>query len=582
MAAKKPISVNLRDLQRVLNEGKPEMPRFSGGATGEDDDEQQGSSFGVNRHKSGPVRWANEDDDDDFDERAARDDRPEPDFSTVRSTENQFSRSDSQTYAGGRGSSPDGERKPEDDVWRSGARQTTPEPVEEDDVWRRPSSGRTADGQSGDSKRDGGMANDEDDMFNRSAMQRETRGKKLYVPPSKKYESTSFNFGDGGSGGKSRFSCLDTGYERSYTTSNVESNKAWEAFSMQRRDSETRESGGYNGRDAFKDLNKENSRSSFFGEQQKSGAYVPAYRRAQTQKAVWTPKNSSVQDIFIKAAGLTETKAAEDKKKPTKPEPQKEAREQQQPQPDAQVQQMREAVLRHNRMYEANHETIKRVVDAAKTLLSGGAMDIQQVVPEDEEELVPAVVACLVAAKACETSSDLKDVHDKFRAVAGLVIELCERREENIEGKLLTEVTKFICAWKLPAIGESLYLLEAVFDALLHCKVVTPKVALQWLENIPDDVPDRVGVIIQAAVCKHGGKGVCNSILLHGSPHDKRALIYLQLLPWKKWLLGEALEAGAGASAHESDGDDEEEEEEDIDIEALVPKPVRISKTVAF
>ncbi|GBE63074.1 eIF4-gamma eIF5 eIF2b-epsilon carboxy-terminal domain-containing protein, putative [Babesia ovata] len=551
MAAKKPISVNLRDLQRVLNEGKPEMPRFSSGAIGEEEDEQQGSSFGVNRQKSGPVRWANEDDDDDYDERAARDDKPEPDFSTVRSTENQFSRSEQQSYAGGRSSSPDGEGGPDDDVWRSGARQTAPDPVEEDDVWRRPSTGGAEDGRSGDFKRDGGMANDEDDMFNRSSMQRDSRGKKLYVPPSKKYESTAFNAGEGSSGGNSRFSCLDTGYERSYTTSNAESNKAWEAFSMQRRDSETRESGGYNGRDAFRDLNKENSRSAFFGDQQKSGVYVPAYRRAQTQKSTWAPKNSSVQDIFIKAAGLTETKAAEEKKKPTKPEPQK-VQEQQQPQPDPQVQQMREAVLRHNRMYEANHETIKNVVDAAKTLISGGAKDIQQLVPEDEEELVPAVVACLVAAKACETCSTLEEVHDKFGAVAPLVVELCERREENIEGKLLTEVTKFICAWKLPAIGESLYLLEAVFDALLHCKVVTPTAALQWLENIPDDVPDRVSVIIQ-------------------------------LLPWKKWLLGETLEAGPAASAHESEGDDEdEEEEEDIDIEALVPKPVRISKTMPF
>lgn len=51
----------------------------------------------------------------------------------------------------------------------------------------------------------------------------------------------------------------------------------------------------------------------------------------------------------------------------------------------------------------------------------------------------------------------------------------------------------------------------------------------------------------------------------------------MQLLPWKRWLLGESLQAPALQSEQESD-----ESEEDIDIEALVPKPIRLSKTMMY
>ncbi|GIX62061.1 eIF4-gamma eIF5 eIF2b-epsilon carboxy-terminal domain-containing protein, putative [Babesia caballi] len=507
MAARKPISVNLRDLQRVLNEGKPEMPRFSGGAEGEKDDDQA-NAFGEGRYRSSKSRWANENDDDEFDARGgreAREEKPEPDFSTVRSTNNEFSRLDTGVSSGGRSAPADDfERKPDDDVWRCANVQATKDEPEEDDVWRRPSGGNVSrssrQDQASNKREEESKDGDSDNMFSRSATQRESGGKKLYVPPSKKFDSVGVSSGpsEAASGGtSSRFSCLDDGYERAPSQSNnFESSRAREVFSMQRRDQEgSREYGSHNGREAFRDLNKENSRTSYFGEQQKSGVYVPSYRRSQTHGSTVTSKNSSVHDIFLKAAGITESKAPEERRKVVKTEPQKEAPAQ--PQPDPQIQQKREAILRHNRMYEANTDTLKKVETAVNTLIGGGEADVQVVVPENEEELVPAVVACLVAAKACEKCSTMQAVQDIFYRVAPLVIELCGRREESIEGKLLTEVSKFICQWKLPAIADSVYLIEAVFDALLHCKVVTRKGVLQWLDNLPDDVPDRINVILQ-------------------------------------------------------------------------------------
>ncbi|GFE52754.1 hypothetical protein BaOVIS_001580 [Babesia ovis] len=546
MAARKPISVNLRDLQRVLNEGKPEMPRFSSAVTGNNEEEEQNNaSFGPTRYKSSNSRWANEVDEEDFDTRRrgdGPDDKPEPDFSTVRNTDNEFVRLDSRGHASGRNATHDDtERKPEDDVWRNPSSQTRNETSEEEDIWRRPSSNRNADKPKQD---------EEDNMFNRAGLQRGNSGKKLYVPPSKKFDSA---FGDAEGSSEpttSRFSCLDSGFEmRHSTSSNFESSRTKEIFSMHRRDSESREFNSNYGREAFRDLNRENSRSSsFFGDQQRSGLYVPAYKRGQTQQVTPTPRNSTVHDIFLKAAKITETKVNDDKKL-AKPEPRKEPLEKQMSQAELVLKQKREAILRYNRMYEVNHETLQNVESAVNTLINGGHVDIQVVVPEDQEELVPAVLACLIAAKACETCKGMEDVLNKFRKIAPLVITLCERREDDITANLLTEIAKFICEWKLPAISESVYLIEAVFDALLQCDVIKRDAAIQWLEDVPGEVPDRINVI-------------------------------LQLLPWKKWLLGETLETVPNASDQESE--EEEEEEEDIDIEALVPKPVRISKPMMY
>lgn len=55
------------------------------------------NAFGASRYRAGDSRWVNEVDDDDFDVRSGRDEReerPEPDFSTVRSTTNEFKRSE--------------------------------------------------------------------------------------------------------------------------------------------------------------------------------------------------------------------------------------------------------------------------------------------------------------------------------------------------------------------------------------------------------------------------------------------------------------------------------------------------------
>ncbi|ORM42234.1 Uncharacterized protein BXIN_1501 [Babesia sp. Xinjiang] len=557
MAGKKPISVNLRDLQRVLNEGKPEMPRFSSGVTG-NEEETQSTSFGTERYKSGTSRWANEgdDDDDDFDNRGARDgydEKPEPDFSTVRSTDNQFVRSDSRGQSGGRnGPADDAERKPDEDVWRNTTMQPITEETEvDDDVWRRPVTNTNSErsprrGPETPRREDRSTRDvDDNDMFNRATLQRENTGKKLYVPPSKKNERNAFNMGDGASQMSSRFSCLENDSEPRYQNSTTfESSRTKEIFAMHRRDSESREFGNQYGRDAFRD-NRENSRSNFFGDSQKSGVFVPSYKRTQTQQQTTTPKNSTVKDIFLKAAAIADNKN-EDKKKVEKTEQKKDTLTKQPSQAEIQVQQKKDAIVRHNRMYHVNHDVIKQVEDAVNTLINGGQLDVLQVVPEDEEELVPAVVTCLIVSKHCETCETMEDVKNKFKTVAPLLINLCERHEDDIEAVLLTEVAKFMCEWKLPAISESIYLIEAVFDALVQCEVISRDTAIQWLENLPEDVPDRINVI-------------------------------LQLLSWKKWLLGESLEAAAEGSEQES-----EEEEEDIDIEALVPKPVRISKPMLY
>eukprot|EP00371_Babesia_bovis_P002579 XP_001611226.1 hypothetical protein [Babesia bovis T2Bo] len=497
MANRKPISVNLRDLQRILNEGKPEMPRFSSGVAGnneEDDERQQNASFGPTRNKSGSTRWANEAVEDDFDPMGSKEtpnDKPEPDFSTVRNTDNEFARSDSKGRSGSRNSrQEEHERKPEDDVWRNTNAITIQEDSAEDDFWRRPSSNISSD----KSRRDDWTAKEDDDMFNRATLQRENSGKKLYVPPSRKFDN-AFGSDNSSEPTTSRFSCLDTGYDmRSTGSSNYESSRAKEVFSMQRRDSDSKDYGSHYSNDAFKDLNRENSRSSIFKEQHKPGAYVPINRRTQAQTTTITPRNSTVHDIFLKAAKITESRPAEDKKKV---EAVKDVQQKPLSQAELLVQQKRQAILRHNRMYEFKMETIQQVETSVKNIIQGVDVDLDTIVPEDEEELVPAVVACLVTAKACEECNNMEQVKNMFNKVAPLLSILRERSEHDITGPLLTEMAKIICEWKLPAISTSVYLIEAVFDALVQTKVVTTDTAIQWIEDVPSEVPDRINVILQ-------------------------------------------------------------------------------------
>ncbi|KAK1933000.1 hypothetical protein X943_001790 [Babesia divergens] len=547
MATRKPISINLRDLQRVLNEGKPELPRYSSGAVDDNVEGTTQTTFGANRYKSADSRWANEVDDDDFDvknPREERAERPEQDFSTVRSTANEFKRSETTSRSTGRGTSDlDFERKTDDDVWRSTGNRTNADETADDEVWRRSGrnkdSGTSAGQDAGQSKQGDrfGRELDDDEMFNRSTMRSDTQSRKLYVPPSKK--------NDGGAGSYSarneRFSCLEEPYERRNSNSTgYESNRAREVFSMQRREPDSQRDfyGGQQTRESYRG----NTKSSLFGDSQKTGIYVPSFKRSQTYHPGHMSKPTNVHDIILKAAAMSEQKSKEENKKQTEPEPPKT----QQSQVDLQLQQKREAVIRHNRMYEVNQETLKNLEDAVQSLLKGDHVNTNDLIPEDEQELVPAVVACILACKACESCSTMQDVHDKFSTVAPLLKALCERCEDPIEEKLLTEVAKIICHWKLPALSESVYLIEAVFDALLHCGIVTRNIVLHWLEHTADEVPDRINLI-------------------------------LQLLPWKRWLLGESLQAPALQSEQESD-----ESEEDIDIEALVPKPIRLSKTMMY
>lgn len=398
----------------------------------------------------------------------------------------------------GRGNSGhDSERKTHDDVWRSSTNRTNTDVSPDDDVWR--GSGRTKDsgtsvGQdSGQSKQGDrfGRELDDDDMFNRAAMRTDTQSRKLYVPPSKKHD------GDGGSTSarNDRFSCFEEQYERRNSNSNsYESSRAKEVFSMQRREPDSQRDffGSQQTRESYRD----NTRSNLFGDSQKTGVYVPSFKRAQTYHPMQKSKPTNVHDLILKAAGMSEQKTKEDKKK--QPES-SDSPKTQQPQADLQLQQKREAVLRHNRKYEVNQETLKNLEDVVQSLLNGDNVKTDELIPEDEEELVPAVVTCIMACKACEDCSTIQDVHDKFSRVAPLLKALCERCEETIEDKLLTEVAKIICHWKLPALSESVYLIEAVFDALLHCGVVTRKIVLHWLENTADEVPDRINLILHVS-----------------------------------------------------------------------------------
>lgn len=549
MANRKPISVNLRDLQRVLNEGKPELPRFSRAAEEEGEEDAGPTTYRAPRTRPTDSRWFNENDEDDEDTRDRRGDReelPEPDFSTVRTTANEFKRISTENQSLGRfntGESPS--RAEDDDVWRSSRVTSNREPSPEDDVWRRPAGNRekgvsdsndTAPVRKTESF---GRDVDDDDMFRRSNNQTEISAKKLYVPPTRRNET-----GGDFAARSDRFSCLEESYERRGSSSIFnETSRAREVFSMQRREAESQRD-YHAAREAFSSNNRErdHTRNVHFQEPRKTGLFVPSYRRTQTAPSANNVKPASVHDIFLKAAGIAEKSEPEQKK----PQPESESPKATQNTAELQMKQKTEAILRHNRIYSVNPDTLKNLEAPILSMLKGQNVAVVGLVPEDEEELVPAVLTCLLACKACENCSSMQEVKTVFDKVSPLLKELCKRAEEPIEEKLLTEVAKIMNHWKLPALSDSVYLIEAVFDALLQCGVVTKKSVLHWLEDTAEEVPDRVSVI-------------------------------LQLLTWKKWLLGESLQAPEEPSETES-----EESEEDIDIEALVPKPIQLTKTMMY
>ncbi|KAK2195918.1 Armadillo-type fold [Babesia duncani] len=512
MSSRKPISVNLRDLQRVLGTEGSELPTHSGesGRNETTEPQKKAFAFGNFDNKFANKRWGleeEEDDDDDFlDIHAPKEKAPEPDFSILRrepsSTLNTRQTSEPQKWV-----PPSQERRREamenarSGQNRSGMGSSNNTTSINDSNWRQPQ------GSSQSAFRSSRNNNDHDaDVSWRSGPQEERQS-----------SSSAFQ-------GSSRFNCLEEPRER----------RDGGRMGSFRDNFGSREPMP----EAFRD-----SDASSRNRDRDYGNRSPLARRRNQQHH----QSSTVEEIFKKAAGISQVQMSEKKKETGAPVV-----------VDPQILEKREMILKHNRMFKCSNETVEAIQEHVTSLLDGGKeCEVADLLhdEQDSESLVPAIITCLVTAKRCQSCKTMQDVYNLFSMVAPLITELLE--SAPYPKALLTELVKIVQVWRFPAISKDTYLVEAIFDALLKLGIVNQSDFLEWLDKDVDEITDRTTVIIQ-------------------------------LMTWKKWLMGESMQEAGLVNGDASENQDEEEEEEeeeddddDEDIEALVPKSIR-SKSGKF
>ncbi|UKK01042.2 hypothetical protein MACK_001855 [Theileria orientalis] len=526
MGTRKHISVNLRDLQRVMNKEEDELPNTK---------TETKSKFGATKnfeYKLSNNRWENEDYDDDFDLPAEK--LVEPDFSTLRDPEPK----------------PVVERKQPavkvddsslDDNWRSQDFGTNDDTS---DAWRTVKPKEDQKNHSSNFRNSFPPSKNKDQELTREAKNEEP--KKLYVPRFKR-ESVEKPEND-------RFSCLEDPRDDNspIRANSLKDSGPFSRNENDRKEDRPRDDWGFiekneerprNDRfreDRYKEDDKSKKsvfstevRSSLIDEKKtkealKKGLFVPSYRRN-------LKKEETVEDIFIKAAGLTEKFDQELKSK-------KEVGEADKPKKEAK----KNEVINHNNLFKCSTETVSLVEEYVLSQLTAPDDDSHNTrsgFPEFDEEgsIVPAIVTCVIVLKSCERCTTLQEVHAMFKNVQKWLLHTTQNHDTRV---LLTELAKSTHHWGYPSLSTSVYLIEALFDSLYTLGVVNKSVFLQWFERDVDEIPDRVTLLIQ-------------------------------LMDWKKWLSGENLEELVEESESES-------EEDDSDIEANVPKPIRLTKGVKF
>ncbi|BAM40880.1 conserved hypothetical protein [Theileria orientalis strain Shintoku] len=532
MGTRKHISVNLRDLQRVMNKEEDELPNTN---------TETKSKFGATKnfeYKLSNNRWENEDYDDDFDLPAEK--LIEPDFSTLRDPEPK----------------PVVERKQPvvkvddsslDDNWRS---QESVIENETSDAWRIAKPKEDQKNHSSNFRNSFIASKNKDQELTREAKNEEP--KKLYVPRFRR-EAAEKPEND-------RFSCLEDPRDDNspIRANSLKDSGPFSRNENDRKEDRPRDDWGFiekieerprNDRfreDKYKEEDK--SKRSIFStevrtivtdekktkEAIKKGLFVPSYRRN-------LKKEETVEDIFIKAAGLTETNK-QTKKFDQELKLKRDVGEADKPKKEVK----KNEVVNHNKLFKCSTETVSLVEEyvlSQLTVQDEDSRNTRSGFPEFDEEgsIVPAIVTCVIVLKSCEGCTTLQEVQAMFKNVQKWLLHTTQNHDTRV---LLTELAKSTHHWGYPSLSTSVYLIEALFDSLYALGVVNKSDFLQWFESDVDEIPDRVTLLIQ-------------------------------LMDWKKWLSGENLEEVVEESESES-------EDDDSDIEANVPKSIRLTKGVKF
>ncbi|EKX73187.1 conserved hypothetical protein [Theileria equi strain WA] len=529
MGTRKNISVNLRDLQRVMS-SEPENPP----APAVDAKTKFGAvkTFEYNLSTS---RWGNEENDDDFDDFIVDKTEQESGASLERSSLSSNSsnrRLRSTPSLANKTPSPatlTKEQPKTTESWRS-----TTLSADSTDSWRSTKNRdtNTYDASSAFNK-DGPRTNRDFDFSRETFRQSDRRQSRFRSDFSRNNDTAPSN---------NRFSCLDddsgTANLQTYYTleppksrgSGFSGTESPTHGSFSRSEVSSRSSIQTDSKFGTKNEVKTTGAES----KPKTGLFVPSYKRNQKQE-------DSVEDIFKKAAGITELSV-------NTPDPEKVKKDLNEQHKQVLLSKRNE-IIKHNRLFQCSPENVKAIESLVDLLLGGKAVeDFADVLGESEDlhSIVPFVVTCLVVSKNCESCTTLSQVHEKFEKVSKWLLFLLENNDDTYPTKLLTEIAKFLNQWEFPALSNSLYLLEAVFDSLYTLKIVSKEDFIQWFERDIDEAPNRLTVLIQT-------------------------------MAWKKWLTGEGLEESVA-----EEGVSDEEDEEDIDIEALVPKPIRLTKGMKY
>lgn len=164
-----------------------------------------------------------------------------------------------------------------------------------------------------------------------------------------------------------------------------------------------------------------------FGDGQKKGLFVPSYRRS-------LKKEDTVEDIFMKAAGITSETEKSKKEVSDADKAKKELQDNQI------LQSKRNEVAKHNKLFKCSPETVTLIEEYVLSLLDSNE-DEDEEFPEYEEteSLVPSLVKCVIVAKNCENCKTLEEVQNKFERVKKWLLYTTQDQDTK---RLLTELVK--------------------------------------------------------------------------------------------------------------------------------------------
>lgn len=169
-------------------------------------------------------------------------------------------------------------------------------------------------------------------------------------------------------------------------------------------------------------------------------------------------------------------------------------------------------ILSYNALFNCDPERAKLVLDTTIQIFENGATDYSTMVDHINsvsiennsnncfETIVPSVVAlCYIVCKMSDvkTLEQSNALMSKIKGWLKYLIGISNIK--NHELHLLNQISIICNYWNLPSLSNDLFLIEAVFDSLYCCGIISHSSFNEWFQDNSSEIPSKITIMFQVS-----------------------------------------------------------------------------------